>query len=372
MLDEKEKTFVKRVLTDSEVTKKYIKSLEKQASTKPFWTSLYNFIIEHRPNTINDEEDLIDFYLFSVAPSCVYPKSGKFCCVLCDIEYKKTAYLVRHYREKHFFQIPKDILGPEAVFTCEPCNTKYSRKEYFTQHLLSELHKKNTDQDTENSDTNEKNEKKNSNKERREREIEDWDNKRLRLGYDDVVVVDEKISSQCKGESSSESDHDDEDLDVLINKENIPPSSSCQQYDNTTRNQACLAIIEGQQFDDTTRNQACLAIIDELIGGNKPNCSKYFDDADQVLTSDKSQIMLKTKTSLANEKVTIDQGNESDDYILLKEIESMLGDKANQSQERRKNSTQEDEDKNEEKVEEATVTVNVLSQKLEKKLSLLF
>jgi hypothetical protein len=86
---------------------------------------------------------------------------------------------------KAFYSFSRNILRPEAIFSCEPCNTKYSRKDYYTKNLSSELHKKYT----ENSDTNDKNKRKNTNKERHVHKIKEWVNIRLQLGNTDEDVA---------------------------------------------------------------------------------------------------------------------------------------------------------------------------------------
>ena len=100
-------------------------------------------------------------------------------------EIKKNCIPSEALQGKAFFSLPRNILRSEAIFSCEPCNTKYSRKDYYTQHLSSELQKKNT----EISDTNDKNKRKNTNKERHVHEIKEWVNKRLQLGNTDEDVA---------------------------------------------------------------------------------------------------------------------------------------------------------------------------------------
>jgi hypothetical protein len=184
MLNEEEKTFLKKLFLDQSIGARELKDMEnnskKQGET--FWPKLYNFVIRYRSIVNSEMDEMIEFWLFNVAPSCCYPKktqngSLEFNCCFCDTKLKRTGALVRHYKEKHHEQIPKDIFGENLMFFCQICGTKYSRKEFYERHLDTDLHKSKA----ENKSSSSSKDKKNHNKERKENELTEWENKRLKI-----------------------------------------------------------------------------------------------------------------------------------------------------------------------------------------------
>jgi hypothetical protein len=120
-----------------------LKSIEKDFQ----YTSLAKFILNWRNTNVKSDDPLLEDWINKIAPSCVYQndsvKMGEsFKCVLCSTvkEFKKAAHLVRHYRESHLEEIPKDIFGELVTYKCEPCELTFIRKEYLTQHLSSAKH----------------------------------------------------------------------------------------------------------------------------------------------------------------------------------------------------------------------------------------
>jgi hypothetical protein len=206
MLNTEEKRFIKDIFLDHSITKKDLKTKEKEYKEigKTFWTTLYNFVVQYRSVDIQENNELLDKWLYEIAPSCCYPKrcDGNilfFKCFLCDLSsFKKTAYLVRHYREKHFDQIPKGIFGPLIIYNCDLCGTNYLRKENLTVHLQSDAHRSKADPNFKNDDI----QRKNPNKERKESEIDEWEKKRMKFDDNDRIRNFEKdemseISSDC-------------------------------------------------------------------------------------------------------------------------------------------------------------------------------
>ena len=152
MLSKNNKDFLKELFFNFSITRESLKLKKKDAekNDESFWGTLYNFILQYRKQEIKDDE-LLENWLFNIAPGCVYPEweSNKdvFKCVFCPAEYKKTCHIVRHYKEKHNDQIPKEIFGPSINYDCEICNLSYVRKDYYIKHLESELHKSKQDPD---------------------------------------------------------------------------------------------------------------------------------------------------------------------------------------------------------------------------------
>jgi len=143
MLDEEDKLFLRKLFFDVSINKSCLQEKEKIAKENnlSYWESLYKFIIQYRKENIEDDSKL-DHWLNFVAPSCVYPNKGFFHCSFCDSFYKTHYLLVRHYKEKHYEQIPKDIFGPCNIFKCENCDVSYFRKEHYIKHLESEKHQR--------------------------------------------------------------------------------------------------------------------------------------------------------------------------------------------------------------------------------------
>ena len=203
MLNEEEITFLKKLFVDLSIGPRELKDMEnnskKQGET--FWPKLYNFVIRYRSIVNSELDEMIEFWLFNVAPSCCYPKmtqngSLEFICCFCDTRLKRTGALVRHYKEKHHEQIPKDIFGVNLLFFCHLCGTKYSRKEFYERHLESDLHKSKA----ENKSSSLSKDKKNHNKERKENEITEWENKRLKI---ETVSKDTELGSNLSDASET-------------------------------------------------------------------------------------------------------------------------------------------------------------------------
>jgi hypothetical protein len=182
MLQINEKKLLKEIFLDQTIDSKGLKVLENDAklSGQTFWSKLYNFVIRYRTTLIKEEDELLELWLYEVAPSCCYPKKNKglmqFNCYFCESWFKRTHSLVRHYKEKHFEQIPKEIFGAVPNFVCKICDVKYVRKEFYERHLESDIHK----QKAEGKPAILKN-KKNHNKLKKESEIDEWERKRLKL-----------------------------------------------------------------------------------------------------------------------------------------------------------------------------------------------
>jgi len=342
MLTDIEKSFLKKLFFDDSISKKEIKSLEKEAKNNEehFWSTLYNFIIEHRISSIMEDDELLDFYLFNVAPSCVYPTNKLYYCKLCDIKYKKTAYLVRHYREKHFFQIPREVFGPESVFNCEPCNSKFSRKEYYTQHLNSEFHKNRVDPNRENEEPTI--EKKNHIKERREKETTEWESKRLKVekncnqfspktiytsdcSNDSDIVHDEDFGTKKKSNDENfknQSDFDNESEFTL----DSDASSEDKVLVSRIGNYGLLKLKSESEKEAMKKNdkemkteKTNLSLVDDLI--KKSLLEIACNDVLQIkATTGESQIVVK-KTKNVEEKNELSLLRESS---LMRELKDLL------------------------------------------------
>ena len=97
MLNEEEKTFLKKLFLDQSIGARELKDMEnnskKQGET--FWPKLYNFVIRYRSIVNSEMDEMIEFWLFNVAPSCCYPKktqngSLEVNCCFCDTKLKRT------------------------------------------------------------------------------------------------------------------------------------------------------------------------------------------------------------------------------------------------------------------------------------------
>ena len=301
MLDEKEKIFTRNIFLDDTINKKQIKEMEIDARKKmePFWSSLYNFVVDHRLSSIKEDDPLLENFLFSIAPSCVYPRSSDvemsmhFYCQLCEMKYKKTPYIVRHYREKHFHDMPENILGTLTIFACEICNTVYNRKEYFNLHLNSESHKNALDPQREGQNV----EKKNHNKERRENEISLWESKRIK--GDDIINdnIDEK-------------------------------SEQSQELESETPSKQSLTKIISRRSDSSIITNIC------------PNNTVNESDSDSILSEDENLFLSLKKKALnkyqckISKKISVSSENSSMDKIFTnKNIESEKIDKNNENKE---------------------------------------
>ncbi len=80
-----------------------------------------------------EEDDLIDSYLLTVTPSCVYHICKKFLCKLFDFENKKGW----HYREKHFIHCLVIFCDQRLYFRVSPVtqNTREKITRQRTCHL---------------------------------------------------------------------------------------------------------------------------------------------------------------------------------------------------------------------------------------------
>jgi hypothetical protein len=111
MLDINEKKLLKEIFLDQSIDSKELKVMENDAKIagQTFWSKLYNFVVRYRSILIKEEDELLEMWLYEVAPSCCYPKNNKgsmqFNCYFCESWFKRTGSLVRHYKEKHFEQI---------------------------------------------------------------------------------------------------------------------------------------------------------------------------------------------------------------------------------------------------------------------------
>jgi hypothetical protein len=184
--------YLENIFFNQNISKEDIKQQEKNAikDKKTFWKTLYEFVHKYRSQRLADsykrDDQVVEKWLYLIAPSCCYPitqnsdGTKKYECVFCDLKYIKNAFLVKHYKEKHFAELPDGILGIHNPFTCEICDVTFTRKENLTLHLISLKHKKAVDPFYEPSET-EKLGKASSNKSKRENEIDEWENKRRKI-----------------------------------------------------------------------------------------------------------------------------------------------------------------------------------------------
>jgi len=118
------------------------------------WQTLAKFLVQWRSGDVKRDDPLFQIWLAHIAPSCVYTKicfadekADKFyTCFFCPLKmFKRTAYLIRHYREAHYEAMPPKIFGENIIFKCIECNIEFTRKEYLTIHKQSEKHLKALD-----------------------------------------------------------------------------------------------------------------------------------------------------------------------------------------------------------------------------------
>jgi hypothetical protein len=100
---------------------------------------IIKFIIQWRNTSVSEDDPLLDFWLQNVVPSCVYPlyindEIAFYKCCLCITPFKSQAPLIRHYKECHFYEIPKGIFGELTLFHCKACGYTFRRKEHLNRH----------------------------------------------------------------------------------------------------------------------------------------------------------------------------------------------------------------------------------------------
>ena len=145
MLNDDEVRIYKNIFFDYGITaKNNIENYE--------WKNLAKFIINWRTENVPRDDPLLDFWFKNVAPSCVYHQETSKCdeafvCVFCKKEFRRSPYLIRHYKENHYEKMPDKIFGEKVIFKCEDCNLEFVRKDYLTVHLNSEKHLKTIDPD---------------------------------------------------------------------------------------------------------------------------------------------------------------------------------------------------------------------------------
>jgi hypothetical protein len=409
MLDEKEKIFIKEIFLDDTINKKQIKEMEIDARKKmePFWSSLYNFVVDRRLSAIKEDDPLLENFLFSIAPSCVYPRSSDvemsmhFYCQLCEMKYKKTPYIVRHYREKHFHDMPENILGTLTIFMCEICNTGFNRKEYYNLHLNSESHKNALDPQREGPNV----EKKNHNKERRENEISLWESKRHK-GDD---LINDNIAE--KGEQSQELESETPSKQSLTKNlpkrsdsniiNNVCPNNTVNESDSDSILSEDDNLFLNLQKKELNKNQCKISedlsvssekiSMDKIINNkniesekidknneNKEDCLKRIQEKPFVLSSSPNASQEVLVVSLKTDNLKKQVSSDSAERNLMNELAILLAD---DDEEKNENSSKCDKDieknraclltkKSLQEVElNGKEIVRVLSQKLEKKLS---
>jgi hypothetical protein len=139
------------MLTNEEITK-YIsvffdRNINSKHDFKNYeWPSLAKFIVQWRRDDIKKDNPDLEFWITKIAPSCVYQRktstSEEFSCVVCENRgFKRVGYLIRHYKEMHFEQMPANIFGENLIFSCKICKIEFTRKEYLTMHESSDKHK---------------------------------------------------------------------------------------------------------------------------------------------------------------------------------------------------------------------------------------
>ena len=84
-------------------------------------------------------------WLTKIAPSCVYPKiiNGQrayFECIICSTPCTRQQSMIRHYKEVHWYEMPKNIFGEKETFSCEDCQVIFQRKEHLLAHKESLQH----------------------------------------------------------------------------------------------------------------------------------------------------------------------------------------------------------------------------------------
>jgi len=105
------------------------------------------FIKKHS-NTLNFEDNvqLKQFWQNSIAPSCVNRvmvfggMDAFYECFICQKRLLYQSVIVRHYREQHAAQMPKDIFGATDLYECKVCDVKFKRDSHFKAHLASTSH----------------------------------------------------------------------------------------------------------------------------------------------------------------------------------------------------------------------------------------
>lgn len=129
------------------------------------FSALEDFILETRRTSgflenyneltdiINENDDerasLMRTWLCQVAPSCVFrhrcteygqTSFFKCCFTTCATPVSSQYALIRHYREKHYNQIPAGIFGNLVLFNCVACGLQFKREEHLNQHFSKILH----------------------------------------------------------------------------------------------------------------------------------------------------------------------------------------------------------------------------------------
>ena len=154
---------------------------------------LIRFIMQWRSTDIQINDPFINNWLTKIAPSCVYPmlvngNKAYYSCVICKIPCIRQQNLIRHYKEQHHSEMPKDIFGKLSTFECKLCKCSFSRKQHLEKHFESLDHLNRLDDRSVIESYNDaKNEWQTRKCEKRkadfQKECEDWDNasKKMKL-----------------------------------------------------------------------------------------------------------------------------------------------------------------------------------------------
>jgi hypothetical protein len=270
MLDINEKKFLKELFFDQSITKDFLKKREKESKNdeKPFWKTLYNFILTYRTIAIESDDTFIEKWLYEVAPSCSYPRNldgkRKFCCIFCENQYIRTAYLVRHYKERHVDELPRNIFGHSEEFKCDICNVTYARKENMQIHLQSLKHNLAINPDYKIP------EKVNHNKSKRETEISEWESKRPRI---------KEHYSDSSNESKNDKDENFNQININTELKSVSKNISAQE----TCFKLGLSDNENEDKDILKNIDENTEYLEEITNFNNAHDSKTASQSNQIL-----------------------------------------------------------------------------------------
>ena len=108
----------------------------------------FNLFVNKYNNTLKFEQDaqLKQYWQNFIAPSCVnkvvlFDGMDTFYeCAICQKRLLYQSVIIRHYREQHAAQMPKDIFGATDLFECKVCDVKFKRDSHYKTHIASTSH----------------------------------------------------------------------------------------------------------------------------------------------------------------------------------------------------------------------------------------
>ncbi len=104
------------------------------------------FIQRYTSKTVNIESEKYIHWKNFIVPSCIFENEYS-ACIFCRRKIKSSYAMRRHYNEQHYDEIPDGIFGSKTEYECVKCDFRFARSIHLKQHLTSDFHLKNLQQD---------------------------------------------------------------------------------------------------------------------------------------------------------------------------------------------------------------------------------